>query len=245
MGQQNHQQGAAPNGQVRPWKVQLSTEALEAGLNVEMPGIEPRYFGGYLLEQARLEFWMAKFVFQMFEVSSFRSFGFEVINDHSRINEDQSRIDPRWSIKHNQTDSDIVCAQKPGPWWPCSHGVVGRALSTHPPHLVALPPHRRGVKFVEAPISVITKSCWPFAFKNLVFTHVGLRETKWGRPCSVNMCQQMLKKTWTFLDCFAKFLEKNKYHSLKITEVYTCMIWSYIMHFVLYRSCSFDIIYRK
>ena len=28
-------------------------EALEAGLNVEMPSIEPRYFGGYLLEQVR------------------------------------------------------------------------------------------------------------------------------------------------------------------------------------------------
>ena len=34
------------------WAPQLRTKALEAGLNVEMPGIEPRYFGGYLLDKA-------------------------------------------------------------------------------------------------------------------------------------------------------------------------------------------------
>lgn len=35
------------------WANRTTNKALEAGLNVEMPGIEPRYFGGYLLEQAR------------------------------------------------------------------------------------------------------------------------------------------------------------------------------------------------
>ena len=35
------------------WANRTTTKALNAGLNVEMPGIEPRYFGGYLLEKAK------------------------------------------------------------------------------------------------------------------------------------------------------------------------------------------------
>ncbi|CAK9053175.1 Probable beta-glucosidase I (Beta-D-glucoside glucohydrolase I) (Cellobiase I) (Gentiobiase I) [Durusdinium trenchii] len=35
------------------WANRTTTKALTAGLNVEMPGIEPRYFGGYLLEKAQ------------------------------------------------------------------------------------------------------------------------------------------------------------------------------------------------
>lgn len=34
------------------WANRTCVPALKAGLNVEMPGIEPRYYGGYLLEKA-------------------------------------------------------------------------------------------------------------------------------------------------------------------------------------------------